>query len=73
MQCALDNGWVEPNDHIVVVSRSHIDELMVKVGAAPAPAPAASAAMLLPWCCQQKPCAGALGLGGCWRWVGRWY
>ena len=33
VQCALDNGWVEPNDHIVVVSRSHIDELMVKVGA----------------------------------------
>lgn len=31
VQCALDNGWVEPNDHIVVVSRSHIDELMVKI------------------------------------------
>ena len=31
VQLALGKGWVEPNDHVVVVSRSAMDEFMVKV------------------------------------------
>lgn len=31
MQLALVQGWVEKDDHLVVVSRSQQDEVMVKV------------------------------------------
>ncbi|PSC76198.1 pyruvate kinase [Micractinium conductrix] len=31
VQLALGKGWVEPNDHVVVVSRSAMDEFMVKI------------------------------------------
>ncbi len=32
VQLALANGWVKPLDHVVVLSRSQMDEFMVKVG-----------------------------------------
>lgn len=32
VQLALSNGWVKPLDHVVVLSRSQMDEFMVKVG-----------------------------------------
>ncbi|KAL4425448.1 hypothetical protein ABPG75_009464 [Micractinium tetrahymenae] len=31
VQLALGNGWVAPNDHVVVLSRSAMDEFMVKI------------------------------------------
>lgn len=35
VQLALSNGWVKPLDHVVVLSRSQMDEFMVKVGGRP--------------------------------------
>jgi hypothetical protein len=32
VQLALAQGWVDSEDHIVVISRSQADEVMVKVG-----------------------------------------
>lgn len=31
VQLALAHGWVDPNDHVVVVSRSQQDEVMIKI------------------------------------------
>ncbi len=31
VQLALAHGWVDPNDHVVVVFRSQQDEVMIKV------------------------------------------
>lgn len=33
VQLALANGWVKPLDHVVVLSRSQMDEFMVKARA----------------------------------------